>query len=318
MDEQVTQAAKKPKRKWRLPGWSKILIAVLLTLALSAGMCCLLLGRSGIAMVQTYLLAKFAFVDTGADLDKAVDQGLDAFVDALGDRWSYYLDKEGYQSTTERRANNYVGIGITVDTTREEGTQVTLTLLGEDGSTRDVACTRATLYNASAVGTLLEGNIGYVRMKNFYSGSAGSFRTEVDSLIEQGAESLIVDVRNDPGGYVSQLERVLDYLLPEVPVFTHKPRWWFKTVYMSDADCIDLPMVVIVNEHTYSAAELLAAQLRDLPPGQRRRGGAVHRHLLHRKRPLPHWGGHYPRRGAVPARGRGHRRRGRCTVTGGD
>ena len=311
MDEQVTQAAKKPKRKWRLPGWSKILIAVLLTLALSAGMCCLLLGRSGIAMVQTYLLAKFAFVDTGADLDKAVDQGLDAFVDALGDRWSYYLDKEGYQSTTERRANNYVGIGITVDTTREEGllvqsvtkngpadkagivpgeiiiavegqsiagdaregaaeqiageegTQVTLTLLGEDGSTRDVACTRATLYNASAVGTLLEGNIGYVRMKNFYSGSAGSFRTGVDSLIEQGAESLIVDVRNDPGGYVSQLERVLDYLLPEVPVFTHKPRWWFKTVYMSDADCIDLPMVVIVNEHTYSAAELLAAQLRE-------------------------------------------------------
>ena len=56
---------------------------------------------------------------------------------------------------------------------------------------------------------------------------------------------------------------MLDYLLPEVPVFTHKPRWWFKTVYMSDADCIDLPMVVIVNEHTYSAAELLAAQLRE-------------------------------------------------------
>ncbi|MBD5118839.1 MAG: PDZ domain-containing protein [Clostridiales bacterium] len=309
MEEYRAPMAQKQKR--RLPGWAKILISVVLTLVLSTGAWCLLLGRAGMTMVQTYLLARFAFVDTEADLGKAVDAGLDAFVDGLGDRWSYYLNAEHYQATAERRANSYVGVGVTVDYTREEGllvqsvaeggpadkagvlagdiitavdgqsiageareegadriageagTQVVLTLLGEDGTIRDVTCTRATLHNPSASGKMLEDDIGYVRLSNFYSGSAESFRHEVDALVEQGARGLIVDVRSDPGGYVTELEKILDYLLPEGPVFTQKPRWWFRSVYKSDADCIDLPMVAIVNAGTYSAAELLAAQLRE-------------------------------------------------------
>ena len=309
MEEQTVQAVKKRRR---LPGWAKIVLAVALTLFLSAGAWCLLLGRDGLAMVETYLLARFAFVEEDADLHSAVDKGLAAFVYGLGDRWSYYLDGKGYQDTTERRANVYVGVGVTVNSaSREEGllvisvtrdgpadqagvvagdviiavdgesiagdaratatdkvkgevgTKVTLTLLGEDGSTRDAVCTRASLHNASAQGSMLEGNIGWVRLSNFYAGSADSFRQEVDALIGQGAQSLIVDVRGDPGGYVSELEKILDYLLPEGPVFTQKPRWGFQSVYQSDADCVDLPMVVLVDRNSYSAAELLAAQIRE-------------------------------------------------------
>lgn len=309
MEEQTVREQKRRGR--RLPGWAKTLLTVLLTLILSGGVWCALLGRSGLAMVQTYLLARFAFVEADADLGGAVDKALGAFVDGLGDRWSYYLTAEGYRQTTERRANNYVGVGVTVNYTREEGllvqsvtaggpadeagvvpgdvitavdgrsiagdarsggsdlirgeagTQVTLTLLGEDGGVRDVTCTRATLHNSSASGKLLEGNIGYVRLENFYSGAADSFKQAVDGLVEQGAVSLIVDVRSDPGGYISELTDILDYLLPEGPVFTHKPRWWFQSVTQSDADCVGLPMAVLVNGDTYSAAELLAAQLRE-------------------------------------------------------
>ena len=313
MREQWTQAAEKPKRKWWKPsGPAKAAIAVLLTLLLSTGLWCLALGPSGIAMVQTYLLARFAFVEPDADLEGATDKALSAFVDGLGDRWSYYLPAQRHQETIERRANSYVGIGITVDSvsreegllvqsvTRdgpadkagvlagdvitavdgvsiagegretasdlirgEEGTKVALTLLGEDGASRDVTCTRATLHNASAQGRLLDNKVGYVQLSNFYSGSADSFQAEVDALLEQGAESLLIDLRGDPGGYVSELEQILDYLLPEGPVFTHKPRWWFKSVYVSDENCVDLPMAVLVNQHSYSAAELLAAQLRE-------------------------------------------------------
>ncbi len=313
MREQGTQAAEKPKRKWWKPtGPAKIAIAVLLTLLLSTGLWCLALGPSGIAMVQTYLLARFAFVEPDADLEGATDKALTAFVDGLGDRWSYYLPAQRHQETIERRANSYVGIGVTVDSvsreegllvqsvTRdgpadkagvlagdvitavdgvsiagegretasdrirgEEGTKVALTLLGEDGASRDVTCTRATLHNASAQGRLLDNKVGYVQLSNFYSGSADSFQAEVDALLEQGAESLLIDLRGDPGGYVSELEQILDYLLPEGPVFTHKPRWWFKSVYVSDENCVDLPMAVLVNQHSYSAAELLAAQLRE-------------------------------------------------------
>ena len=313
MREQWTQAAEKPKRKWWKPsGPAKAAIAVLLTLLLSTGLWCLALGPSGIAMVQTYLLARFAFVEPDADLEGATDKALSAFVDGLGDRWSYYLPAQRHQETIERRANSYVGIGVTVDSvsreegllvqsvTRdgpadkagvlagdvitavdgvsiagegretasdlirgEEGTKVALTLLGEDGASRDVTCTRATLHNASAQGRLLDNKVGYVQLSNFYSGSADSFQAEVDALLEQGAESLLIDLRGDPGGYVSELEQILDYLLPEGPVFTHKPRWGFKSVYVSDENCVDLPMAVLVNQHSYSAAELLAAQLRE-------------------------------------------------------
>ena len=77
------QAARTAGKKRRLSVRGKIVIAVLLTLVLSTGLWCLALGRGGVAMVQTYLLARFAFVDTKADLDKAVDQGLSAFVDGL-------------------------------------------------------------------------------------------------------------------------------------------------------------------------------------------------------------------------------------------
>ena len=313
MREQWTQAAEKPKRKWWKPtGPAKIAIAVLLTLLLSTGLWCLALGPSGIAMMQTYLLARFAFVEPDADLEGATDKALSAFVDGLGDRWSYYLPAQRHQETIERRANSYVGIGVTVDSvsreegllvqsvTRdgpadkagvlagdvitavdgvsiagegretasdlirgEEGTKVALTLLGEDGASREAVCTRATLHNSSAQGRLLDNKVGYVQLSNFYSGSADSFRAEVDALLEQGAESLLIDLRGDPGGYVSELEQILDYLLPEGPVFTHKPRWWFKSVYVSDENCVDLPMAALVNQHSYSAAELLAAQLRE-------------------------------------------------------
>ena len=111
MEEQTVHREKKRRR---LAGWAKIVIAVALTLAASTGMWCLLLGRSGLAMVQTYLLARFAFVEADADLDKAVDLGLDAFVKGLGDRWSYYRTQEQYRELRARRANNYVGIVVTV------------------------------------------------------------------------------------------------------------------------------------------------------------------------------------------------------------
>ena len=309
MEERTVRTEKRPRR---LAGWVKMLIAVTAALALSTGGWCLLLGRSGVAMVQTYLLARFAFVEADADLDGAADAGLAAFVNGLGDRWSYYRTQEQYEELTQRRANNYVGVGITVDLQAreegllvssvtedgpadragvlagdvitaadgvslagdarqegsdlirgEEGTQVALTLLGEDGGVREVTCTRATLRNPSARGKLLEGDIGYVKLDNFYSGAADSFQKEVEALTAQGAKALIVDVRSDPGGYIAELERILDYLLPEGPVFTQKARWWFPSVTQSDESCVNLPMAAIVNKDSYSAAELLAAQLRE-------------------------------------------------------
>lgn len=296
----------------RLPLWLILLIYTLvLALVITVGFCAVM-GKPGLTMVKAYLLAKFAFVEVDADLDSAVNQGLDSFVNGLGDRWSYFLDPEDLSATTERRANSYVGVGITVlqhsredglvvqavtkdgpaekagivpgdvitaidgtpmtpdnqetstDLIRgEAGTEVTLTVLHEDGTSEDIVCKRATVHNASASNLMLEDNLGLVRLENFYSGSAASFKENVEALLAQQPDGLVIDVRSNPGGYVDELESILDYLLPEGPVFRMKPRWGTETVKESDADCIDLPMVVLVNADTYSAAELLAAQLRE-------------------------------------------------------
>lgn len=301
----------KETRRRGLPGWLKILLTVVITLAVVTGGACLLLGKSGLALMEGWLLAKYAFVDTQADLDGAADKALDALVDGLGDRWSYYLNADSYQRVKESRANNYVGVGITVNyeredgllvvdvteggpaekagilagdvitavdgtvisgearyqatelVTGEEGTQVELTLLRENGETLSVTCVRRRLRSASASGRLLEDGVGYVRLANFYSGAADSFRSVVNGLLDQGADSLVIDLRDDPGGYIAELEDILDYLLPEGVVLTQKPRWWFSMATKSDAACVSVPMVVLVNTETYSAAELLAAQLRE-------------------------------------------------------
>jgi carboxyl-terminal processing protease len=70
-----------------------------------------------------------------------------------------------------------------------------------------------------------------------------------------------LDVRFNPGGYVKELAGILDLLLPEGDVFISRKYNGKETVYTSDEDCVDLPMAVLVNEHSYSAAEFLAAQL---------------------------------------------------------
>lgn len=85
----------------------------------------------------------------------------------------------------------------------------------------------------------------------------------VAELQAQGARALVFDVRNNPGGYVTELTEILDDLLPEGKIFINRSSDGKETVYTSDADCVDLPMAVLVNRNSYSAAEFLAAQLQE-------------------------------------------------------
>ena len=146
----------------------------------------------------------------------------------------------------------------------EEGTTVLLTLLSEEGESREAEVRRAAIQNESVSACeLLEGNIGYVALSNFYSGSAQQLNDAVDSLVEQGATALVFDMRNNGGGYVHELTQMLDHLLPEGPIFSSWSREGKVEVTQSDESCVDLPMVTLVNANTYSAAEFFAAQLKE-------------------------------------------------------
>ena len=72
---------------------------------------------------------------------------------------------------------------------------------------------------------------------------------------------LIIDVRNNPGGYAHELVDVLDYLLPEGPLFRTVDYAGKEEVENSDASCVPVPMAVLINGESYSAAEFLAAAM---------------------------------------------------------
>lgn len=144
-----------------------------------------------------------------------------------------------------------------------EGESTTLTVRSADGGEREVTLTLRKVEDVPVDYVLLEENVGYIRLENFYQNSAASTEAAVEDLIGQGAKGLLFDVRANPGGYVSELTELLDYLLPEGPIFSEHSKNGPTTVTESDADCVDLPMAVLVDENSYSAAELFAAQLRE-------------------------------------------------------
>lgn len=142
----------------------------------------------------------------------------------------------------------------------EKNTKVVLTILrGEE--VLDVTVTRKEIHSKTAEGQMLAGNIGYVRIDNFHGGVGEETVAEIEKLLEQGAEKLIFDIRNNPGGYVHETVYVLDYLLPEGPLFRSVNYNGVEDVDESDADCLQMPMAVLMNGNSYSAAEFFAAAL---------------------------------------------------------
>ena len=158
-----------------------------------------------------------------------------------------------------------VALGMTETKNRvrgEAGTEVTLTILrGEESF--DVAVMRAKIEVEVVSSRLMDGGIGYIKINNFDSNCARDTIAAIESLREQGAQSLVFDLRFNPGGMKTELLTVLDYLLPEGPLFTSVDYLGNESTDYSDADYLDMPMAVIVNDDSYSAAEFFAAALQE-------------------------------------------------------
>ena len=142
----------------------------------------------------------------------------------------------------------------------EENTTVDITVIRDDQELT-MTVTRRQIKTPVATAELLEGKIGLVTIENFNSGCFDETKAAIESLREQGAEKIIFDVRNNPGGYVHELVPTLDYLLPEGPLFRTVDYAGKEDVQNSDAAFLDMPMAVLVNGESYSAAEFFAAAL---------------------------------------------------------
>ena len=143
----------------------------------------------------------------------------------------------------------------------KQGADFELTLRSQDGTERSVEVAAKTVFSKPVKYEMLDGNIGYIKIKNFEGDSGDEIISAVDELIADGAKGIVFDVRNNPGGLLSELLKALDHLLPEGDMFVSVNEQGEETVKESDADCVEIPMTVLVNENSYSAAEFFAAAL---------------------------------------------------------
>lgn len=136
-----------------------------------------------------------------------------------------------------------------------------LTLRDESGAERTVSVSKAVVHTEPVSYELLDGGIGYIRIKNFENGVGDDIIAALDELTEQGAKGVVFDVRNNPGGLLTELLKALDHILPEGDLFVSVTKTGKEKVSTSDASCVKLPMAVLINANTYSAAEFFGAAL---------------------------------------------------------
>ncbi|MBQ1410233.1 MAG: S41 family peptidase [Oscillospiraceae bacterium] len=144
----------------------------------------------------------------------------------------------------------------------KEGTDITLTI-SHNGEKRDVTITRARIKTVNVSWQMLDDKLALIHIRNFEQDAAQDAISAIEEARTQGAAGLIFDVRFNPGGYKSELVKLLDYLLPEGPLFHSIDSEGNEKVDYSDAACLEIPMAVLANYESYSAAEFFAAALQE-------------------------------------------------------
>lgn len=114
---------------------------------------------------------------------------------------------------------------------------------------------------------MLDNNVGYIQIIEFDEVTYEQFKKAVNDLQEQGMTSVIFDVRSNPGGIYSVVVDILDDLLPEGTLVYTEDRNGKKVIQSSDKEYLDMPMVVLQNENSASAAEIFAGAIQDYKAG---------------------------------------------------
>lgn len=148
----------------------------------------------------------------------------------------------------------------------EAGTDVTLKIYREsDKSYHDVTITREIVEYSTVSSFMIDDKIGYVRITQFIDNTDELFEKAVENLKKEGMQALMIDVRSDPGGMLTSVVNICDYLLPEGTIVSIKNKdGKVEEEYKStDEQSLDMPMVVLTNEYSASASEILTSALKE-------------------------------------------------------
>ena len=190
----------------------------------------------------------------------------------VGDYIAYVVTDEG-----EREAIAEIGYEVALTKLRgAEGTEAKFIVFRDsDGDgvydEKEYSIKRAKVDSLSVTYHVYEpdSSIGVIQLSGFDKKTPEQFREAVDSLKKSGVQKLIFDVRNNPGGDKDAVCEVLDYLLPEgVLMRTVNAAGEYSVEAESDADFLDMPMAVVMNDQTASAGELFSAAIKDYGAGK--------------------------------------------------
>ena len=147
-----------------------------------------------------------------------------------------------------------------------DGTLVTLRVL-RNGQTLDITVKRGDVAVDYAEYQLIAGNIGYIRISQFTGNAMEICLQAIESFRSRGVAGLVIDLRNNPGGYLDQVVSVADKLLPKGLIVYVEERDGTRQDYYSDEEFLDVPLAVLVNEKSASASEILALAVQALGRG---------------------------------------------------
>ena len=165
--------------------------------------------------------------------------------------------------SVEGQIASEIGMDATVALVRGEiGTKVNMAIL-RGGIIYNFSVERAIVEQQSVKAEVLDGDVGYIRITSFTTTAASQFAQKLNTLINLNVSSLVIDVRNNGGGSLNTLLSMLDMLLPEGVIFIERDVNGEEVRYSADSSYCDLPIVVLANGYTYSAAEYFAAVLQE-------------------------------------------------------
>jgi len=149
----------------------------------------------------------------------------------------------------------------------EEGTDVTLTISRDGGEPFDVTITRAEITIQEVATRLIDGHVGYIELNGFSDAASEQFRSGLAALLEEGADQIVFDLRDNPGGYIEAAQKIASQFIDDGIIFTQESardgvREWRST---GDGVATDasIPVVVLVNGGSASASEIVAAALKE-------------------------------------------------------
>jgi carboxyl-terminal processing protease len=114
---------------------------------------------------------------------------------------------------------------------------------------------------------IIEENIGYIQLKLFDEDISYDFAHHVNKLIANGAKGIVLDLRNNPGGDYEQVVRIADMIIPEGLIVYTKDRNGKREEKKSDANELNMPITVLINEYSASASEILSAAIKEYGKG---------------------------------------------------